>query len=258
MKAVILAGGFGSRLSEETSIRPKPMVEIGGRPILWHIMKSYSFHGVNEFVICCGYKGHIIKEYFWKYFIFESDFTIDLSRDNQVEIHKQNVEPWKITLVDTGEATLKGGRIRRVREHLGDEPFCLTYGDGVCDIDLAKLIEFHNQHNGIATLTAVQTEGRFGAFRLSSEQSVVTDFREKPSSDGAWINGGFFVLDPSAIDYIRDDSTDWERGPLERISREGQLHAYRHTGFWHPMDTLNDKHALETMWKNGTAPWKKW
>jgi glucose-1-phosphate cytidylyltransferase len=258
MKAVILAGGYGSRLSEETAVRPKPMVEIGGHPILWHIMKIYSSHGINDFIICCGYKGHLIKEYFWKFFLHTSDVTIDLSRHDGVQIHRQNVEPWKVTLIDTGEKTLKGGRIRRVRDYIGNETFCLTYGDGVSDVNIRSLVDFHHGHGGLATLTAVQTHGRFGVFRLSEGQTQVTDFHEKPRGNGAWINGGFFVLDPKVIDYIPDDSTDWEHGPLEQVSREGLLHAYRHVGFWHPMDTLNDKHALEEMWQNDRAPWKVW
>jgi glucose-1-phosphate cytidylyltransferase len=258
MKAVILAGGYGSRLSEETTIRPKPMVEIGGMPILWHIMKIYSMHGINDFIICCGYKGHLIKEYFWKFFLYNSDVTFDLMRPDGMQIHRRNAEPWKVTLIDTGEKTLKGGRIRRVRDHIGQEPFCLTYGDGVSDINIRSLIDFHQSHDGLATLTAVQTHGRFGAFRLHEGQTQVCDFREKTRADGAWINGGFFVLDPRVIDYIPDDSTDWEHGPLEELSRQGRLYAYKHAGFWHPMDTLNDKNALEEMWQSGQAPWKVW
>jgi glucose-1-phosphate cytidylyltransferase len=258
MQAVILAGGYGTRLSEETAVRPKPMVEIGGMPVLWHIMKIYASHGINDFIICCGYKGEMIKEYFWKYSMCTSDVTIDLRNGNEMQIHRKVTEPWKITMVDTGLKTLKGGRIRRIREYLEHDSFCLTYGDGVSDIDISKLISFHNSHDALVTLTAVQTEGRFGAFRLAGDSNEVTDFREKPTSDAAWINGGYFVVDQAAIDYVENDSTDWEHGPLEKLSHEGNLQAYKHSGFWHPMDTLNDKNALEDMWLKNIAPWKNW
>ena len=259
MQAVILAGGYGTRLSEETSVRPKPMVEIGGMPVIWHIMKIYSAHGINDFIICCGYKGEVIKEYFWKYSLHASDVTIDLrSPNNEVEIHRRSTEPWKITMVDTGLKTLKGGRIRRISDYLEGDDFCLTYGDGVSDIDVTKLREFHHAHEGLVTLTAVQTKGRFGAFKLAGDSTEVRDFREKPTTDAAWINGGYFVVDRKAIEYITDDETDWEHGPLEKLSHEGNLRAYKHSGFWHPMDTLNDKNALETMWQNDAAPWKVW
>lgn len=258
MQAVILAGGYGTRLSEETSVRPKPMVEIGGMPVIWHIMKTYSAHGIDDFIICCGYKGQIIKEYFWKYSMHTSDVTIDLRKDNEVEIHRKAAEPWKITMVDTGLKTLKGGRIRRIQDHLEGNSFCLTYGDGVSDINVTKLTDFHKGHDGLVTLTAVQTEGRFGAFQLTGDSTEVRDFREKPTTAAAWINGGYFVVDKKALEYITDDSTDWEIGPLEKMSHEGNLRAYKHSGFWHPMDTLNDKNALENMWQNDRAPWKVW
>lgn len=258
MQAVILAGGYGTRLSEETAVRPKPMVEIGGMPVLWHIMKIYASHGVNDFIICCGYKGEMIKEYFWKYSMYTSDVTIDLRNDNELKIHRKVTEPWKITMVDTGLKTLKGGRIRRISQYLEHDAFCLTYGDGVSDIDISKLIAFHESHESLVTLTAVQTEGRFGAFRLSGDSTTVSDFREKPTSDAAWINGGYFVVDRKAIEYITDDATDWEKGPLEKLSHEGHLQAYKHSGFWHPMDTLNDKNVLEEMWQKNAAPWKNW
>ena len=258
MQAVILAGGYGTRLSEETSVRPKPMVEIGGMPVIWHIMKTYSAHGIDDFIICCGYKGQFIKEYFWKYSMHTSDVTIDLRKGNEVEIHRKAAEPWKITMVDTGLETLKGGRIRRIQEFLEGDTFCLTYGDGVSDIDVTKLREFHSSHDGLVTLTAVQTKGRFGAFQLTGDSTEIRDFREKPTTAAAWINGGYFVVDKKALEYITDDSTDWEIGPLEKMSHEGNLRAYKHSGFWHPMDTLNDKNALENMWQNDMAPWKVW
>ncbi len=257
MKAVILAGGYGTRLSEETGVKPKPMVEIGGKPILWHIMKIYSSHGINDFVICCGYKAHVIKEYFAGYFLQMSDVTFDM-KANKMQVHKNGVEPWRVTLVDTGDGTMTGGRLKRVREHVGDETFCLTYGDGVSDVDITSLIEFHRSQKVLATLTAVQPEGRFGAFALGEGQNRISSFREKPKGDGASINGGFFVLEPRTIDYIEGDSTVWEREPLERLAGEGQLAAYRHTGFWHPMDTLRDKNDLEAAWQSGKAPWKVW
>lgn len=257
MKVVILAGGYGTRISEESSVRPKPMVEIGGRPILWHIMKIYSAHGLNDFIICCGYKGYLIKEYFANYFLHASDVTLDLAAQ-RMEVHRTEAEPWRVTLIDTGDGTMTGGRLKRVRDHLGDETFCLTYGDGVSDVDIGALIEFHRSQNVLATLTAVQPPGRFGAFTLGEGETRVPAFHEKPAGDGAWVNGGFFVLEPGAIDYIRDDSTVWEREPMEALARDGQLAAYRHTGFWHPMDTLRDKIVLEELWQSGHAPWKVW
>ncbi len=257
MKAVILAGGYGTRISEESSVRPKPMVEIGGRPILWHIMKIYSAYGVHDFVICCGYKGFVIKEYFANYFLNESDLTIDLE-NNQVQVHRQRVEPWRVTLVDTGDKTMTGGRLRRVRQHLDGETFCFTYGDNVSDINIHKLVEFHRQQGALATMTAVQPPGRFGAFNLAEDQHTITRFREKPRGDGAWINGGFFVLEPEAIDCVSDDSTVWEQEPLRRLAHERRLAAYRHTGFWQNMDTLRDKHVLEDLWQQDSPPWKVW
>lgn len=255
MKAVILAGGFGTRLSEETSVRPKPMVEIGGRPILWHIMKIFSSHGINEFVICCGYKGCMIKEYFSKYFLEMSDITFDM-KDNRMNVHTNGVDPWKVTLIDTGEKTMTGGRLKRVKEYIANETFCFTYGDGVSDVNIAELISFHRATGSLATLTAVQPPGRFGILRL--RDNMVTSFREKPEGDGAWINGGFFVLEPEAINYIDDDSTPWEQEPLRRLANEGKLSAFRHYGFWQPMDTLRDKYLLEELWQSNKAPWKIW
>jgi len=257
MKVVILAGGYGSRLSEETSIRPKPLVKIGEQPILWHIMKIYSFHGIHDFIICCGYKGYMIKDYFSRYFLHRSDITIDLT-SNKIEINQNKVEPWRITLVDTGNETMTGGRLQRVRPYLDDETFCLTYGDGVSDVDLTEAIAFHQGQRTLATVTAVQPPGRFGVFSLSKGQNKVSAFREKPRDEGAWINGGFFVLQPGVFDYIVDDSTVWEHEPLQQLAQDGQLSAYRHYGFWHPMDTLRDKSVLEEMWLNGKAPWQVW
>jgi glucose-1-phosphate cytidylyltransferase len=256
MKAVILAGGYGTRISEETGVRPKPMVEIGGRPILWHIMKIYSVYGVNEFIVCCGYKGHVIKEYFANYFLNMSDVTFDL-RHNRTQVHQNGAEPWKVTLVDTGDGTMTGGRLKRVKDYIGPETFCFTYGDGVSDIDIAQLIAFHRKEKALATLTAVQTPGRFGAFNLAEGQSRVASFREKPKGDGAWINGGFFVLEPGVMDYIEGDATVWEQEPLINLARDGMLSAYRHHGFWHPMDTLRDKNVLEDLWQS-RKPWKVW
>jgi len=254
MKAVILAGGLGTRISEETVVKPKPMVEIGGKPILWHIMKSYSKHGVNDFVICCGYKGYVIKEYFANYFLHTSDVTFDM-QSNQMEVHARNAEPWKVTLVDTGEETMTGGRLKRVAKYLGDsDAFCFTYGDGVSDIDIGESIRFHRNHGKLVTLTAVQPPGRFGALDMDGTQ--VNSFQEKPQGDGAWVNGGYFVLSPKVVDYIEDDSTVWEKQPLEQIARQSQLQAYQHRGFWQPMDTLRDKMILEEMWQSGKAPWK--
>lgn len=259
MKAVILAGGYGTRISEESSIRPKPMVEIGGKPILWHIMKIYSAHGINDFVICCGYKAYMIKEYFANYFLHTADVTFDM-RYNSMQVHQAVAEPWKVTLIDTGEKTMTGGRIKRVRAYIGNEPFCMTYGDGVGDVDITALIAYHRSQGTLATLTAVQPPGRFGAFTLDSEQARITSFQEKPQGDGegAYINGGFFVLDPRVIDYITDDTISWEREPLEHLARDGQLAAFRHHGFWQPMDTLRDKHYLEELWQSNQAPWKVW
>ena len=255
MKAVLLAGGLGTRLSEETHLKPKPMVEIGGRPILWHIMKTYSAHGVNEFIICAGYRSYVIKEYFANYFLHMSDVTFDM-QDNTMEVHKKRTEPWKVTIVDTGEETMTGGRLKRVKDYIGDETFCFTYGDGVGDVDIRKTIELHRQAQRKATLTAVQPPGRYGALGIDGDR--ITQFQEKPEGDGAWINGGFFVLEPSAIDYISGDSMSWERDPLERLAAEKQLTVYKHKGFWRPMDTLRDKMHLEEMWDAGKAPWKIW
>ncbi|MBY0579326.1 MAG: glucose-1-phosphate cytidylyltransferase [Burkholderiales bacterium] len=255
MKAVILAGGLGTRISEETSVRPKPMIEIGGKPILWHIMKIYSGHGIHEFVVCLGYKGYMIKEYFANYFLHMSDVTFDMV-GNRMEIHQNSAEPWKVTLVDTGEETLTGGRLKRVREYVGEDDFCFTYGDGVADVDISGLIDFHRGHGGLATVTAVQPPGRFGALNLDGHK--VTGFQEKPHGDGGWVNGGFFVLSPRVIDYIEGDSTIWERAPLERLAAEGMLSTYKHDGFWQPMDTLRDKNHLEELWVSGRAPWKSW
>jgi glucose-1-phosphate cytidylyltransferase len=255
-KVVILAGGFGSRLAEETEVRPKPLVEIGGRPILWHIMQIYSHFGLHDFVICLGYKGYMIKEYFANYDLHTSDVTFDLSNNSTI-VHHRRAEPWRVTLVDTGDATMTGGRIRRVRQHIGDRPFCLTYGDGVARIDIAKLIAFHAAHRLHATITAVQPPGRFGAIEIDAGD-VVRSFNEKPQGDGTWINGGFMVLSPKAIDYIDGDDSVFEQAPLQRLCAEGQLTAYRHGGFWHPMDTLRDKRYLEGLWRAGSAPWKLW
>lgn len=254
MKAVILAGGLGTRISEETSTKPKPMVEIGGKPILWHIMKSYSAHGVNDFVICCGYKGYVIKEYFANYFLHMSDVTFDM-QNNQMEVHTRNTEPWKVTLVDTGDETMTGGRLKRVRPYISDEEmFCFTYGDGVSDVNISELIAFHKAHGKLATLTATQPPGRFGALNLEGQK--INSFQEKPQGDGAWINGGYFVLSPKVIDYIDNDSTTWEKSPMENLAKDGQLDAFFHHGFWQPMDTLRDKIHLEEMWQSGNAPWK--
>lgn len=260
MKAVLLAGGFGTRISEESGVRPKPMVEVGGRPILWHIMKIYSHYGINDFIVCCGYKGHMIKEYFSNYFLFNSDITFDMKNDQRV-VHQMNSEPWKVTLVDTGLNTMTGGRLRRVKEYIGNETFCLTYGDGVSDVDINSLIMHHKNFGGLATLTSVRQHGRFGVFNLPIGESKINYFKEKPKGDGedtAWINGGFFVLEPEVIDYIEDDSTVFERGPLEKMATDGKLFAFRHTGFWQPMDTLRDKNLLEELWLSGKAPWKVW
>lgn len=256
MKSVILAGGLGTRLSEETSTRPKPMVEIGGKPILWHIMKMYSHHGVTDFVICCGYKGYVIKEYFANYFLHMSDVTFDM-RNNHMEVHHKRAEPWSVTLVDTGDDSMTGGRLRRVADYVRDEEeFCFTYGDGVGDMDISAAIQFHKQHGKAATLTATYPPGRFGALDIQNKQ--VVSFKEKPKGDGAMINGGFFVLTPRVLDYLDNDSTVWEQQPLQRLASEGQLMAYEHHGFWQPMDTLRDKNHLEELWAAGQAPWKIW
>jgi glucose-1-phosphate cytidylyltransferase len=255
MKAVILAGGLGTRISEESASRPKPMIEIGGMPILWHILKIYAQHGINEFVICCGYKGYVIKEYFANYFLHMSDVTFDMV-ENRMRVHEGKAEPWHVTLVDTGERTQTGGRIKRVASYIGSEDFCLTYGDGVGNIDITRAIAFHKEHGRLATMTAVQPPGRFGA--LDIEGTTVRRFLEKPQGDGGWINGGFFVLSPSVLRYIEDDNTIWEREPLEQLAQSDNLRAFQHDGFWQPMDTLRDKNHLEELWETGRAPWKTW
>ena len=255
MKAVVLAGGLGMRLSEETAVRPKPMVEIGGKPILWHLMKMLGAQGVDDFIICCGYKGYLIKEYFANYFLHTADFTVDLKTGN-VDAHGGGTEDWRVTLVDTGETTNTGGRLRRIRHLLDAQPFLMTYGDGLADIDLAALTAFHDDGGTRATVTAVKPPGRFGALKLQGDS--VSRFTEKPSGDGAWISGGFFVLQPDVLDLVDDDDVSWEARPLDRLARGGELRAYRHEGFWHPMDTLRDKYHLEEMWNDGSAPWKLW
>jgi glucose-1-phosphate cytidylyltransferase len=259
MKAVILAGGLGTRLSEETHLRPKPMVEIGGRPILWHILKIYSKHNINNFIICAGYKGYIIKEYFANYFLHMADISFDMV-GNTMEVHRRNAEPWLITIVDTGEATMTGGRLARVASHLDDQPFCFTYGDGVADIDISALIQFHKNEGKLATLTAVQPPGRYGSLGFcNNNPTLIRQFQEKPDGDGAWINGGFFVLERDSLDYVKEgDRTVWEREPLVSLANESQLAAYKHRGFWRPMDTLRDKIELEELWENERAPWKIW
>ena len=256
MKAVILAGGLGTRISEETHLKPKPMIEIGGKPILWHIMKLYSAHGVNDFVICCGYRGYLIKEYFANYFLHMSDVTFDM-RHNDMEVHQRNAEPWRVTLVDTGEETLTGGRLKRVADYIRDEEaFCFTYGDGVADVDITRQITFHRQHGKQATVTAVQPPGRYGALNIEGDR--VAGFTEKPRGDGGLINGGFFVLSPKCLDLIADDRSSWEGQPLTQLAEQGQLMAFAHNGFWQPMDTLRDKNHLEALWDSGKAPWKIW
>jgi glucose-1-phosphate cytidylyltransferase len=255
MKTVILAGGLGTRISEESHLRPKPMIEIGGRPILWHIMKSYSVFGHRDFIVCLGYRGYMIKEYFANYFLHMSDVTFDMA-NNRMEVHQNNTEPWRVTLVDTGESSMTGGRLKRVAAYVGEEDFCFTYGDGVSDIDINDLIRFHQSEKRLATLTAVQPPGRFGALNVSGH--AVASFQEKPQGDGGWINGGFFVLSNRVFRYIVDDDTVWEREPLESLAREGQLAAYTHSGFWHAMDTLRDKNYLDELWASGKAPWKRW
>ena len=254
MKAVILAGGLGTRISEESHLRPKPMIEIGGRPILWHIMKGYSHHGINDFIICLGYRGYVIKEYFANYFLHMSNVTFDMSR-NQMEVHERYAEPWRVTLIDTGPDTLTGGRLGRVRDYVGSETFCFTYGDGVSDLDISKLVAFHRGHGRKATVTAIQPPGRYGSLHI--EKGSVREFQEKPLGDGSWINGGFFVLEPGVFEYIKGDQVSWEGQPLRELTRDGQLMAYQHTGFWQAMDTLRDKTQLEELW-NRKAPWKIW
>ena len=256
MKAVVLAGGLGTRLSEETAVRPKPMVEIGGKPVLWHILKMYSHHGINDFVICCGYKGYLIKEYFANYFLHTSDVTFDMAQ-NKMEVHSKRAEPWKVTLVDTGEESMTGGRLRRVADYVrNEEAFCFTYGDGVSDIDISASIAYHRAHGKAATLTATYPPGRFGA--LVIDDGLVRSFTEKPRGDGALVNAGFFVLSPSVLDYLEDDSTVWEREPLQRLAETGQLMSFQHDGFFQPMDTLRDRVYLEELWSSGKAPWKQW
>ncbi|GAV22602.1 glucose-1-phosphate cytidylyltransferase [Carboxydothermus pertinax] len=256
MKVVILAGGFGTRISEESHLKPKPMIEIGGMPILWHIMKIYSYYGFNDFIICLGYKGYYIKEYFAHYYLHGSNVTFDFRYSNQMIIHDHKVEPWKVTLVDTGIDTMTGGRIKRIQPYIGNETFMLTYGDGVADVDINKLIQFHRKHKKIATVTAAQPSGRFGALNIENDE--VISFIEKPQGDGGWVNAGFFVLEPEVFNYIEGDQTIWEKEPLETLAKNGQLMAYKHYGFWQPMDTMRDKNLLEELWKSGKAPWKLW
>ena len=256
MKAVILAGGLGTRISEETALKPKPMVEIGGRPILWHVMKIYSAHGINDFIICVGYKGYIIKEYFANYFLHMSDITFDMQH-NRMEVLQKHAEPWRVTIIDTGELTMTGGRLRRVREYVGNETFCFTYGDGVGNVDISRSLAFHKQQGTLATLTGVQPPGRFGALDINADQRIST-FKEKPRGDGSWINGGFFVLEPAVFDMLHDDGEVWEGAPLESLANQGQLSVYKHDGFWQPMDTLRDRNLLESLWTDGRAPWKTW
>ncbi len=256
MKVVLLAGGLGTRLSEETVLKPKPMVEIGGMPILWHIMKIYAAHGYNDFIVCLGYKGYLVKEYFANYFLHKSDVTINLA-DNSIDVHDSQAEPWKITLVDTGTDSMTGGRIRRIKKYIGNETFMLTYGDGVGDINIGELVKFHMAHGKFCTVTSVQPSGRFGALDLSSDNNV-RSFLEKPKGDGSWINGGYFVCEPAIFDYLENDQTIWENKPMETIAREGQMNAYKHDGFWRPMDTLKDKHDLNEMWDQNDAKWKIW
>lgn len=256
MKAVILAGGLGTRISEETHLKPKPMIEIGGKPILWHIMKLYSTHGINDFVICCGYKGYIIKEYFANYFLHMSDVTFDMV-NNEMKVHRRKAEPWQITLIDTGDETMTGGRLRRVKDYVKDEDaFCFTYGDGIADINVSSLINFHKRHGKLATITAVQPPGRYGALNIQGAQ--VKGFYEKPKGDGGWINGGFFVLSPKCLNYIQDDLSSWEGKPLKQLAKDSELVAFEHNGFWQPMDTLREKNMLEDLWLNAKAPWKVW
>jgi len=255
LKAIILAGGLGTRLSEETLVKPKPLIEIGGMPILWHIMKTYSHYGINDFVICCGYKGYMIKEYFANYSLHMSDVTFDLEQ-NSINVHHKSVEPWKVTLVDTGLDTMTGGRLKKVKDYLKNETFCFTYGDGLSDVNIKELINFHKKQKTLATVTAVKPPGRFGSMKIQND--VVTKFQEKPLGDGSWINGGFFILEPNVIDYISNFNTSWELEPLEKLSKENQLSAFQHNGFWQPVDTLRDKNQLEEMWNNNKAYWKIW
>ena len=255
MKAVILAGGLGTRISEESHLKPKPMIEIGGKPILWHIMKIYSHHGISDFVVCLGYRGYVIKEYFANYFLHMSDVTFDMAR-NQMKVHQNSAEPWRVTLVDTGPDTLTGGRLKRVRDYVGEDSFCFTYGDGVADIDIGAQLAFHRAHKKLATVTAIQPPGRYGT--LDIDAGRVASFQEKPAGDGAWINGGFFVLEPRVIDYIDGDQSSWEGGPLMKLAADGELMSYQHRGFWQPMDTLREKNHLEDLWAGGRAPWKVW
>ena len=257
MKTVILAGGSGTRLSEETGIKPKPMVEIGAQPILWHIMKIFSAYDLNDFIICCGYKGHVIKQYFADYYLNKSDITFDM-KTNKMVVHRNNVEPWTVTLVDTGEKSMTGGRLKKVKDYIGNESFCLTYGDGLSDVNIKELIDFHRDQGTLATLTAVQPLGRFGAISLRRDQKKIEMFREKLDGNGAWINGGFFVLEPAVMDYIADDQTVWELEPLQKLARDGLLAAYKHNGFWQSMDSLRDKMVLEELWNSGERPWKIW
>lgn len=257
MKAVLLAGGLGTRLSEETGTRPKPMVEIGNRPILWHIMNIYAAHGINEFIVCAGYKGEVISQWFSEYSTRYADITFDLSTGKQT-VHRREALPWRVTVVDTGESTMTGGRLRRVREYLDGDTFCFTYGDGVSDVDITRSLEFHRAQGRHATMTVVQPPGRFGAISLDSKETAISHFKEKPNGDGAWVNGGFFVLEPNVLDYIDADDTVWEQRPLQQLAMDGQLNAFKHPGFWHPMDTLHDRNKLEEMWRGGNAPWKVW
>jgi len=255
MKAVILAGGFGTRISEETHVKPKPMIEIGGRPILWHIMKIYSHHGINEFIVCLGYKGYVIKEYFANYFLHMSDVTFDMT-NNSMEVHHRYTEPWKVTLVDTGDDSMTGGRLKRVKPYLNGESFCFTYGDGVSDVNIVDLINYHTSHGKLATMTAIQPPGRYGS--LDIDDNLIRQFQEKPKGDGGWVNGGFFILEPKVLDYIAGDQITWEQEPLEHLAHENQLVAYKHDGFWKAMDTLRDKMNLEELWQTNKAPWKVW
>lgn len=257
MKAVILAGGYGTRISEESAIRPKPMVEIGGKPILWHILKIYSSFGINDFIICLGYKGEIIKDYFANYHLYRSDVIFDLNK-HTMDIQKNGAEKWKVALIDTGEKSMTGGRLRKIKKYIGDEPFCMTYGDGVSNVNIKNLINFHNKQNVLATVTAVQPPGRFGALSISSKNNKVESFREKPNGDSMWINGGFFVLEPKVLDFIENDNVVFEDEPMRKLARMGQLAAFKHSDFWHPMDTLRDKNVLEELWQKNKAPWKVW
>jgi glucose-1-phosphate cytidylyltransferase len=257
MKTVILAGGYGTRISEESAVRPKPMIDIGGRPMLWHIMKIYSAYGINDFVVCCGYQGHVIREYFANYWLNQSDVTVDLAADTMA-VHRSATEPWRVTLVDTGERTMTGGRLKRVRDYVAGETFCLTYGDGVTDVNIDELVAFHRCQQTYLTLTAVQPPGRFGAFSLDAHETHVRGFKEKPNGDGAWVNGGFFVCEPEVFDFIDSDDTVWESEPMERLSHQQHLSAFRHDGFWQSMDTLRDRLVLEDLWQSGQAPWKTW